>query len=104
MWTPPRVNTTCTKMVLVTLCLLIMMLSGYYEYILSVTLASNKHSSSIHLNFTANTLTFSNQEPKAKEREIKNQTIPSCQAVPKGRHYYSKFNYFIIRSQFCLVR
>ena len=81
MWSPPRVNTNCTKMVLVTLCLLITMLSGYYEYILSVTLASNKHSSSIHLDFTANTLTFSNQQII----EMINQTIPSCPAVPKGK-------------------
>ena len=85
MWTLPRVNTNYTKMVLVTLCLLIMMLSGYYEYILSVTLASNKHSSSIHLDFTANTLTFSNKEPKEKIIEMINQTIPSCPAVPKGK-------------------
>ena len=86
MWSPPRLSTSCTKLVLLSLCLLIMMLSGYYEYILSVTLASNKHSSSIHLNFTAaNTLTFSKQEPIAKANGTKKQTNLSCPAIPQGK-------------------
>ena len=82
------VNIHVSKLLVLTFCLVITVLSGYYEYILSLTLASNKHSSSIHLNFTANTKTVANLESSQRENQKEEKlTNPSCPEIPQGKLY-----------------
>ena len=73
------------KLLLILIVIAIIVTSGYYEYMLSVTIYSSKYSSFLGLNFTANSY-VNNGEGKPSitqaPEKIENDTKGHCPSIP----------------------
>ena len=79
------------KLLLILIVFAIIVMSGYYEYMLNVTIYSSKYSSYLGLNFTANSYIntdIGKLEIMQTQQKTKNVTKSQCPHIPTGKSYF----------------
>ena len=72
------------KLLLILMTIVIIIMSGYYEYVISLTISNNKYSSYLGLNFIANVNNNTDSELITGSTVIQNETKHSCPNIPSG--------------------
>ena len=76
------------KLLLILIVFAIIVMSGYYEYMLNVTIYSSKYSSYLGLNFTANSYIntdIGKLEIIQTQEKTKNVAKSQCPHIPTGK-------------------
>ena len=79
------------KFYLLAILVFMLLMSGYYEYIVSVSFKSTQYFSSLHLDFEAKSYTDVSVNI-SKNNELQAKPNITCGATPKGKNLHNLLN------------